>query len=208
MSKPRYRLRDGKLELVPNPLPQLHDYEQLLANEPSVMSRLTENDSFVRCISWPQPIDILASVRLWKVARTSWKRYQLEKNISVGAYCNTGSEGYQITERLLEAFYQEVLKHDALPIIVIFPTKEDLRQSHSENTLWYAPLLKELTTKDFEFLDLGEAFKQREVSRRAGKFFSDDNIHYNAAGNWVVAQYVAEYMAGRGLLTDRGRWYE
>jgi hypothetical protein len=196
-SKPRFALRGGELVLLPNPLPSADAYRELLREPEHVLPRLGENDYFYRRSSQRNPLDFLPSVRFASIFSNQY----LHQPTTRGGVYNTKSEAYQVTRSVLEEFYKEVAENGALPIIVLFPERRDIRARRDGKTVIYQPLLDELRSKGYRVIDLLEGFERYDPQ---GEMIQKKFIHYPKSGNRMVARHILDYLEKNGLTTPEG----
>ena len=195
-SKPRFRLEDGKLVLMPNPLRTVQDYRRLLENPKAELAELGRHDAHYQA-AYPDSIwNFSPLVRLVKtIAARLTKPRQLwrdEKGV-----CDPESEAFQLTLAIMDAFYRQVLADGRLPMIVVFPYGYDFERTLAGESLHYAPFLEALSARGYLFIDTFNAFlpvKSREQIQ------SVIGGHFNAKGNRMVADYLLGQLREKNLL--------
>ena len=159
-AKPRFRFRNDELFLLKNPLSSLKDYEQFLLNDRKIIAKLGEDDYHYQVGYLKGPFDFLPSVRFIKVfLNTLSKRVSKPIFTPTGLY-NTESEAFIVTAHLFDAFYRDVLKNGALPVILIYPDLNDQRRSRDNCERRYTPLLDHFKSKDYFYIDTLDALEQ------------------------------------------------
>ncbi len=189
-SKPRFRVENGVLTLLPNPLTTVEDYRRFRNNQEEVLRELGRNDYYFVSQYAAGPLDFSPSLRLGKlVAARFRKASQIPVFTNDGRY-EQRSEAYEVTLRIFDAFYRKVLENGALPIIVVLPDTNDQQRSRDGETRRYAPLLDYFRARGYRYIDaLGaiEPVQQRYTMR-------DLSIkkwgHYSTLGNDIVARYI------------------
>lgn len=190
-TKPRFKLENGALVLVPNPLSTMDAYRSLRANETEVLREVGRHDFHYFGLYGDGALDFLPSVRLGKIAAAETrKRLQTPIYTGDGRY-DERSEAYQVTLRLLDRFYAAVLARQALPIIVVFPDLNDQRRSREGLSRRYAPLLAYLEARGYRFIDAMDAL-EREQARYSIDDLSVKWGHYSKLGNEIVARHIRE----------------
>lgn len=106
---------------------------------------------------------------------------------------DTESEAFLITKKLFEAFTSEVLRDGAVPIIVLFPSSNDIRRYWLSGEKVYQPLIDFFEDRQFAYIDLLGAFENRQ------EFDSIEDLrsvsgHYSALANRIVASYLLAYL--------------
>lgn len=191
-TKPRFKVRDGELVLLKNPLSTLEDHERFLLNDSMVLAELGQNDYHYQTNYNKGAFDLLPSVRFTKMF---W--FALNKSFNSifqrdGMY-NTKSEAYEVTLTIFDAFYRKALEHNALPIILIFPDLHDHRRSRNKEQRRYTPLLNYLVTKGYRVIHLLGAFEPYE------SHYTIDELtqkwgHYLPLGNKIIAEYISTHL--------------
>ncbi len=192
-AKPRYRLDNGSLKLVPNPLPSPAHYEELLEHEAEIISGLGKYDYYYLMDYREGRFDLLPSVRLSKVLIHNLREIRQTDAIELDRQYNTRSEAYQVTVKLFEEFAGAVTRDGAVPVAVIFPSGEDIRRYRQDQTKCYTPLLKDLDRRGIKYVDLMDAFSRAGRTHPPGDFLSPGS-HYSALGNLIVAHHVWQYL--------------
>lgn len=197
LAKPRFVLKDGKLSLLDNPLRSLQDYQLLLSRPAETLARIGAQDYYYPRRYKSGRLDFLATVRLLKVAASEFGK---DDQILVHGRYNEASEAFQITRKLFDDFYAAAIKHDALPIILVFPDLFELDLQKAQGATTYASLVASLTEKGYLAIDLRHAFEGEGEGRDYRPLFNVSG-HYSALGNRLVAQYLAAYLASSHLET-------
>jgi hypothetical protein len=194
LAKPRFVPRDGGLSLIPNPLPRLEDYRNLLERPREVLERLGQHDLHFRTRMHAGPLDALATVRLAKLARETL--LPPTEVVRKGAY-NVEGEAFQVTVRLFASFYRTVTQDGAEPVILLFPDRSDIERHRRDGTTQYRPLLEFLEAGGYRFVDAMDALKTRGAVHAVSELAPS---HYSPLGNRLVAEHLLERLRGYGLL--------
>lgn len=191
--KPRFELAGDGLRLVPNPLPSPEAYRRVLADPERELPRVGEHDYYYQRRSRRSGLDFLPSVRLAWVLRERFDQ-PIERD---GVY-NPRSEAFEVSLRVVETFYRQVLDDGALPVVVVFPQRRDLRAKSEGEPPVYAPLLAAFRERGLLTLDLMGAFDRYDPQHTMvrTKF-----IHYPPEGNEWVARYLADWLRENRLAS-------
>lgn len=197
-TKPRFAIENGKLVLVENPIKNIGEYNELLNNPEKMLPRLGEHDYFYQRNNSRSRFDFLPSVRFAHIIRI---QYFDQPIFTPGGLYNTRSEAYQVSFRVLDAFYREALDHGSLPIIVLFPQRREVKERHNHRTVTYQPLLDELRRRGYRVIDLADGFEKYDPEAdMAHKNF----LHYPKVGNLMAAEWIRDYLTQQGLTTPQG----
>jgi hypothetical protein len=203
LAKPRFILDGDKLVLVPNPLPDVEQYRQLLENPQAMLQRLGEHDSYYQHAYRAGPLDFLPSVRFGKELVQSF-RYP-DDALQQGGEYNVNSEAYRVTEKIFDEFVKAALAAGSLPVIIIFPKRSDLRDYRRDGGREYAPLLRHFDRKGYMYIDALHAFDGEHEELELEEIFSG---HYTPLGNKLVGLYIHQVLNSRYLLQKASRQKE
>ena len=193
-TKPRFKVRDGKLVLLKNPVSTFEDHEHFLLHDTEVLAKLGENDYHYQTNYNKGAFDFLPTVRFTKLFQSTLNKKILNPIFQRddGIY-NVRSEAYEVTLKIFDAFYRKALENGALPIIVIFPDINDQRRSRDEQKRRYTPLLNYFHGKGYRFIDVLSALESyesdytiQELTRAWG--------HYSPLGNKIIAEYISTHL--------------
>jgi hypothetical protein len=199
-TKPRFKLINGKLVLLKNPVATFEDHERLLLHDREVLAKLGENDYHYQTRYNRGPFDFLATVRLIKLVRSVLDKEILHPIFKRNGMYNVDSEAYQLTLRIFDAFHRDVLENGALPIILIFPDLNDLPRSREGKQRRYTPLMDDLRARGCYVIDLLAALEPYE-SRYTIKELTRNRGHYSPLGNKIVAEYILKTLTAWGFTS-------
>lgn len=188
-TKPRFKIGDGELVLLKNPLSTFEDHEHFLLNDKEVLAKIGANDYHYQRNYNKGKLDRLPSVRFTKMF---WFTFNKRFNSIFqhdGMY-NVKSEAYEVTVKIFDAFYRKVLENGALPIILIFPDINDHRRSRNKEQSRYTPLLTYFRGRGFRFIDLLEGLEPYESRYTVGELTRKWG-HYSPLGNKILAGYIS-----------------
>jgi hypothetical protein len=190
LAKPRYLLSGRGLRLLGNPLPTPESYRRLLANPADSLAELGRHDAYYRTRPHARPWDRSAAVRLVKLAAA-----RLPAASHDGCY--GAGEAFSVTTRLFSLFYETALRDGAQPVILIFPTREEVAGWRGDRRKRYAPLLSVLGGKGYRVVDTMEVFDG------AGRNLSIDELipaHLSPLANKLVAEHLRRRLRSFGLI--------
>jgi hypothetical protein len=146
-------------------------------------------------------VDFLPSVRLGKILLQRVRATAGYPILAPDGSYNVRSEAFKVTERIFDAFYRAALTNGSLPIIVVYPNRQDMRRVGQVRTSRYEPLLERFRKNRYLFIDLLTAFDEHPAAT-----ISDLTIgrygHYSAYANRIVAGYVLRFLE-RNRLESR-----
>jgi hypothetical protein len=191
LAKPRYKLAEGRLVLVDNPMRDLSGYRELLANPERELARLGAHDLFFQVRPHEGALD-LPLMRVVKSFRWSWTDWRL--GVNGGSYDASG-EPFRVTAAIVEAFAATVSRNGSLPIFVVYPRRRDVERFQRNGSRLYAALIDHCRARGIRVIDLVE-------SLGSGGAPLDTLVlrHYTAAGNRVVAEAIWRYLEREKLL--------
>jgi hypothetical protein len=133
-------------------------------------------------------------VRLIKLAAAEIKKpMRMHSN---NKYNNQKSESYIITLRIFDAFYNEAVRNNSIPIIIIFPTHREMLHFKNNNTKIYSPLLQHFDSKGYRYIDLMDALSKYEED----KAWNDKCGHYSPFENRAAAEYMIDYLRKNSFI--------
>ncbi|HKI02254.1 MAG TPA: SGNH/GDSL hydrolase family protein [Thermoanaerobaculia bacterium] len=194
LAKPRYLLGGRGLRLLRNPLPTPESYRRLLANPADSLAELGRHDAYYRTRPRAKPWDRSATVRLVKLAAAQWSPKNRDR-------CYGADEAFSVTTRLFSLFYETALRDGAQPVILIFPTREEVTNWRSGRRKNYAPLLSFLGGKGYRVVDAMEVFDG------AGRNLSIDELipsHLSPLANTLVAELLRQRLQSFSLIRGTG----
>jgi hypothetical protein len=198
-TKPRFAFHGEELVLLPNPIATLADHERLLRQDRTLLPELGRNDYHYRTHYNAGPVDVLPSVRVAKVFRSTLVTRLLDPIFRLDGMYEPRSEAYRVTVGIFEAFRRDVLANGALPIVVVFPATGDQWRSRRKKPRRYAPLLSDLRQRGFRVIDLLEALEPHE-SRLTVRDLTRHWGHFSPIGNQIIAAHLETQLRSLKLL--------
>jgi hypothetical protein len=195
-SKPHFKLVDGELRLMKNPLTGLSEYRELLDNTGETLRKVGADDHYFSHRPESGVFDFSSTVRLARLVTWGIVHKQLiSEYIKDGVY-DEQTQAYRITLRIFEKHYNEVLNNGSTPFVVLFPRKVDVSRHRAEGKRVYQPLIDYFDEKEYRFIDLLDAFNQEGVAEQAVEdLFMSDGAHYNDKGNTIARGYLYHYLS-------------
>jgi hypothetical protein len=186
-AKPRYRATDGGLVLVPQPFATHAEFVAAVRSG-AVLERLAEHEHWSAS---PLP----AWLEWSAAARLVGARSAYAARASEPLWTDTDGEPFVTTIALLAGFRDAAR---ALGIervlVVVFPTKADLRRELEGDVRFWTTLHAALAARGIECVDTTDALA--EEARRSGLDALWLESHFSALGNDVVARAVAGSLQG------------
>lgn len=199
LTKPRFKVRNGELVLLKNPLSSFEAYEHFLLNDSEMLAKLGENDYHYQSKYNTGGLDFLPSVRFAKIFWGTLNERKANPIFTTSGMYNVKSEAYEVTVKIFDAFHRKVLENGALPIIIIFPGLNDQWRSRKNEKRRYAPLLDYFRSKGYRFIDTLGALEPYE-----SRYTVDDLVrdwgHYSPLGNKIIAEYMSAYLKNWDLM--------
>jgi len=197
LSKPRFVFERERLRLLDNPLPSLEQYHALLATPLPVLERLGEKDWFYQHRYRAGALDVLPSIRLAKVIM--YKSVE-DRELSYGHE----AEAFRLSVEIIARFYNEVQGDSSVPVVLLFPGKNDMEDRLNDRTPPYESLKAALKERQVALIDLMGAFDCEELSDHFEEYFQE-NGHYSPKANALVAQFMGiqlDRVLGRGVHVE------
>ena len=196
LSKPRFELHGDRLALIENPIRELRGYRELLDHPDTMLDELGQHDFFYQRNNQRSRFDFLPSVRFAHVMRG-----QYAEPIEKGGTYNPRSEPYQVTAGIFDEFYAEVIADGAVPIVVFFPDKPDIRALREGRGKVYGPLIQRLERQGHRYVDLLGGFERYGKDAELNEL---THVHYTRLGCRIAARWLLDYFRSHDLLTAEG----
>lgn len=185
LAKPRFLVSNNKLSMVPNYFKEIHEYKNLLRHPQEVLSKLGINDYYFKHRYRSGIFDWSPTVRMIKILMGRASDYR--DGIITNDYYNTNSEAFIVTTKIMDAFHNEIINNDSIPIIIIFPRRSDVLRYHKHKTKRYAPLLSYFDAIGYRYIDVMDAFENSDAE-------SLFHGHYTPTGNRLIAEHIYNYL--------------
>lgn len=198
-TKPRFRVKDGQLVLLRNPLSTMEDYENFLHNDTKVLAELGKNDYWYQTNYNRGRFDFSPSLRLEKIIHRQLNRELIYSIFRRDGEYNVGSEAYQVTVAIVDAFYRKVLENGALPVILVLPELADQVRSRQGRIRRYTPLLDYFHSRGYRFIDTLSALQPYE-SRYSLNELAIQWGHFSPLANGFVAEYIVTQRKDWGVV--------
>ena len=202
LAKPRFRLEEGRLVLLPNPLATPSDFAELVRDPEGALARLGRDDAFFAGSGGHAvAFDFLPSVRFAMLLPAAIGSARRAHDLSYAP----GSAALLTTRAILEAFCRDVQAHGARPLIAMFPNEQDIESRRHGGAAAPAELVSDLRRANCPTLELLEAFDRDAPATPIRELFGQ--MHYSALGNRIVARRIGEAIerlrSPPGALGDR-----
>jgi hypothetical protein len=185
LAKPRFALQNGQLTLIPSGV----ERPEQLFDAGWVERQLGAGDDwYFPGLFVGNPLDVLDISR---VTRSAVYRRQVGDIWSAAwsaQHYRPGNPWFEVTVAVLRAFAEDVRAHGATPVIVIFPTRDELEVLRKSNERPYGELVQALRKENLAVEDLGDRLVEQAKSAALGSIVGN---HYRPLGNQVVAKKLA-----------------
>lgn len=203
--KPRFVLAHGGLQYVPIPVKTADQYRAVVA-APEVW--LAQEGFFDRRRpTFPYTFAFLRWTLADLPARVRTKLWGTPPWAPLYA-ADHPSHALQVTTRLLSVFAAEALGRGKTAVIVILPTRADLRYAQRWGTWVDAPLVDALRAEGRLVVHPGDAMLARLAGADPGRIYTESDGHPTAEGYAMLADAIAEDLAAAhvrpGVAVARG----
>ena len=188
-AKPRFRLENGALTLLPNPMQRPEDYARLLDGG-AALAQLGANDFEYQRRIPESPLDVLATVRALRLAWQRWQAPPQSPPLQENGLYNPASEAFALNVALVDAFVAAVRADGARPLVVFFPGADALRKDPPPA---YEPLRSTLEERGVPTFDTYPAVREADAESHDPPLYRIG--HFSARGNDVVAAALAPRLA-------------
>lgn len=186
LSKPRFLVEDGKLTLLDNYLNTHQKYKSFLEKPNDFLKQLGRNDYFYSSEFGSITPEYGYFVELLHLLMG--RRTKDETELYINGYYNKEHEGFRVTIAILDEFVNAIRIVNAKPIVLFFPTKQDIekmQQIKDPTYRVYQPLYKELSVKGVQCFDFADEFHGLDTS-----ILFENKGHYSPYGNEIIADKI------------------
>jgi hypothetical protein len=135
-----------------------------------------------------------------KITKSLVKRKYRDGVLS-GGYYDVDSKAFEITARIFDEFNRTAAGNKSLPLIVLFPGKDDVIRYLAEGTRVYSPLLEYFDRRRYPYIDLLGDFAKAGKDLGVSDLFTG---HYSPLGNEIVAARIRTHLLEEGLDDPAG----
>ncbi|MFZ4766505.1 MAG: SGNH/GDSL hydrolase family protein [Roseimicrobium sp.] len=204
MTMPFAKMTNGVHSIEPNPYQSLADYERLLENEPEELAKLRELDY----ITWS---NLHGSTNpIARTFRYVFEAYGVRRNLDVllqrredarpprpgpgeepygDSIWHPASLAFQANTGVFDLLHKEILADGRIPLFVILPSAQDVKERSKGLTPLHKELLAYLREKEyphFDFLD--------SLERKHGRKLREEDLyvgtHFNGVTNKLLAKEI------------------
>lgn len=202
--KPRFRpAANGEMELIENPIGEVEELRHMLRvgyldslREYDYWSSYYQEIGMPKRLTWPASLLVARhagffvdnGIRLLKHKITPTYESYLWKTRYYHLY-EEGSEGLQVLTYIVDEFMRICRERGETPIVLIFPTKENLALIREYGRWPYQSLLDHLRRRDCPTIDLAGLFLDEPNFRRLY-----DGSHPNLKGRKLIAQEIIRFV--------------
>ena len=202
LSKPRFRLVDDELVLLPNPLATRADLDALLRDPPAVLERLGRHDAFFAGSGLHSSrFDFLPSVRFLSLVPSALGARARGRDLS----SSPDGEAFRTTRAILLAFCRDVRDAGATPLVAVFPNETDLASLRGGGGRAWQPMVEDLRRGGCPTVDLADRFERDAKGIDLHDLFG--RWHYSPLGNRIAAEGIGdaiEALQAIGSVRDGG----
>ena len=203
IAKPRFSISGEKLALIPNPMQSLDDYKMFLHNPRKFLSRAGAEDYYYQKRYKSGLFDWSPTVRISSIFFNTIK--PVKDDIVVDGFYSETSEAFRVTKAIFSSFYNAVKKDQAMPIIVIFPNRNDIDRYSRQKQKRYSPILSYFNSKGYAYIDLADTFQAAMAEHKIQDLCAG---HYSPLANRLVAETLLRYKNENNLNRLAGRKYK
>jgi hypothetical protein len=204
LTKPAFVLDGAGLELLPNPFDGADKLRDAVLHDPNhFLDTVCPADYY--CLKPRYQQFALDRLRSFRVLRTLI--FEIQYSNEMRGYSAPLLESYQdrsqweLADRLLHTFVEEVRRNGAVPVIVVFPRQGTVERYAEGEPPYYRAGVLYFRAEGIYVLDLADYFvaARREEGVELGTLFGPHG-HYNEAGNRLVSQAVLSYLCQQEIL--------
>lgn len=198
LSKPRFTAKNGKVELIENPLDELSDYQRLLDEERQVRLELSHMDYFYYYRYGDHPLDFFLTVRLFKILKGMYLKPQ--NKIFNGYEYSTQSKVYQVSIGIVEKFAKSARDAGSIPIVVFLPNSGDFWRLKEKGVKNYRPFMEHMDKVGIPYFDFTQELLDDILNDDKPSTFYSPRYHFSGKGNKYTAKYIYQHLVDNGYL--------
>lgn len=190
--KPRFVLdaESDELRMIPTPLGSYDDARRLLESREALLAVGEGDDWYEETLYTGALYRWSATARLATGVWIRLKRRLLDPNrLYHGAVFNTDSPAFELQRRVGVAFADSVRARAADPVLLMFPSREDVAAAREGGDPSYRPLAEAWQADGLTVLDPLPRFHGYEGPVK--ELFAPAG-HYSPAGNAIIAAHLVE----------------
>jgi lysophospholipase L1-like esterase len=198
LTKPRFVQVGAEFELVPNALRRRSDVAKL--DDPSFLAELGKMDYWFQLdrklsdISFPYLLSVIRwRVPIFKQVAMSARRY-ISSAAGTGYAWNLFDEPkpLAVMRHVIDRFVETARCRGSLPIIVILPHRDQVRELIDYRISRVEKLLRYLKARNYHYLDIMQAMADMRPDAAQLERWYDH--HSTREGNQVIAKIMAQYL--------------
>lgn len=183
MSKPGSTVTNGSLEMIPNPIGSLEQYDRLLENTAAELKRIGALDYYFQRTFSGGRLDVIPHHRLLKIIVSEYRRRR--QTVDGSGFLIPRSTALRTTLKVFERFYDEAVSSRSIPLFVLFPLKNEIDIYRKKGRSPYSPVISYFREKGYRYVDMLVNFTEKEEF--SGKTGFYDGRHFSAAANRIIA---------------------
>ena len=195
LAKPRFRMDDGRMVLVENPVQSLDQYQDLLDHPETELPRIGRWDDYYSqyepsMTPWIDNFPSVKASRFWMNRMKKWWNHRLNPSgISDDWY--SGEHGTNsLLVNIFDRFHDDAIADGAVPVFLLFPIHFDYRNIGPSGEMSYSNLLPFFEARGYHYIDCDKIFRPALDSGHSyGDLFAfgEDGGHYSAFAHELIA---------------------
>lgn len=201
LTKPVFVVDQNQLRLVKNPFDEFETFRHTLLDTPdNFLNIVCPDDFYCNQEHYQQRfLDIFKSYRFFRTLVHQISQVNQPR-------VSTIQDPYvqQVNLLLITMFVEEVMKNDAVPLILLFPERQSIEAHEKGEETEYQAGVTLLKNQGLQVIDLAPAFvhAKRTENRTYLDYYASDGGHFNQLGNYIVSQTVLAHLCQAGLLEN------
>ena len=187
--KPGFRLERHALRCIPNPLPSLSSYQELLSNPKRTLERMGQEDYYFGIDYREGCFDKLPSLRLLKIL--FHELYKFSQVFNLGGQLKEDSTAFEVTTAIFDTFYEISKQHGSTPLFLLIPLGKEVKKYLLKNVKPYQAIIDHFNRSSYQYLDLLEVIGGN--SCELSSLFVDGR-HFSSKANWIIARGIVDYL--------------
>lgn len=197
LSKPRFVLREGRLDLLPNPVSSLAELGRLA--DPAFVERMGQDDLWFSRLPRPSfPYSAwIVRPSLWRAAAGIRGRDDAERKEADALWDD--SETRELFLAILAAFVSEARDLGRQPVIALLPSRHSIETvRNGRDTPGRREVLEHCAREGFACFDGVSTLVEAGAARRPASYFRRGG-HTSAMANALLGVRLHEFLKSKGL---------
>lgn len=192
LTKPTFRVKDGELVVIPNPIQEVNQLEKL--RDTKFIQQLSQDEYLFKYANitprqFPYSLNLLKTM-LYKFENRSANDIVGLPNLNLWK----DEMAIQVLSKIFESFKKDAFEMGGIPLIIVSPEMNDVRRFKERGSLRSTSVMKKVAQElGLPIFDGVEAFANQIIHNDADydRYYT---YHLTMDGNWVFGNLLAVFL--------------